>query len=653
MMCGIAGFFDLSGRERIADADRVVAGQIATLRYRGPDAHATHTEPGVGLGHARLSIIDVTETANQPMFDRSGSNVVVFNGEIYNFQEVRAELEQRGRRFRTQSDTEVIVEGYAEWGVEVVQRLRGMFAIALYDRRHDKLVLWRDRVGKKPLYYAVHDGFLIFASEIKGVLGFPGVPRMPNMEAVHEYLTFQYVPSPMTAFVGIEKLPPAHVLVLERGKTPVASPYWSLPHPSQARARPADELREELVAHLKEATRLRMIADVPIGAFLSGGVDSSAVVAMMALSSDRPVKTFTIGFEEQTYDERAYARAVAQRYDTDHHEMTVRPDGMSVIEQIVYHYGEPYADSSAIPTYYVSKIAREHVTVVLNGDGGDESFLGYPRYLRCREIDEPSPLPRPLARRLQSLARALPAGLDRIGGMRHIRELGERLYRPYSRPYEVSIAYFSDDSKNELYAGDMRRFLGRSALDRLDGYFDQARTMPLGAAWADVHTYLPDDLLVKVDVASMAHSLEARSPLLDHKLMEWAATIPEPQRFEGSEPKSLFKQAMEPYLPRDLLYRPKMGFGVPIDAWLRAEMREFAYDTLLGQTARNRGLFDPNAVRRLLEAHSSGENWASRIWALLMLELWFRMWIDPADPFAQPVAREIMGRYSADARAAA
>jgi asparagine synthase (glutamine-hydrolysing) len=640
-MCGIAGFFDLRGRASRADAETIVLDQIATLHHRGPDAQAAYVEPGVGLGHARLSIIDISTAANQPMFEKSGKIGIVFNGEIYNFQEIRAQLESKGHRFRTRSDTEVIVEGYAAWGLDVVDRLRGMFALAIYDANKDRLVLMRDRVGKKPLYYTVHDGVLVFASEIKAILRYPGIERKPNYRAIHEYLTFQYVPSPMTGFVGIHKLPPAHLLIAARNKEPAVRRYYALPRPSSIRSRPIETLREELVDHLREATRLRMISDVPIGAFLSGGVDSSSVVAMMALCSDAPVKTFTIGFEEQTYDEREYARMVAQRYNTDHHEMTVRPDGMSVIDHIVYHYGEPYADSSAIPTYYVSQIARKHVTVVLNGDGGDESFLGYPRYLYCRGFDGDARLPRPLAKRIRDLLLALPSHLDKFKLMSRARKAADLLYQRRSRRYEVPIANFSDDAKNLLYTGEMRSFLAESALDRLDDYFDQAQTMALGAAWADTHTYLPDDLLVKVDVASMAHSLEARSPLLDHKLMEWAATIPEDIRFHGTETKSLFKQSMEPYLPRNLLYRPKMGFGVPIDAWLRTDMREFAYDVLLDQTSRERGLFDTNYVRQILDAHMSGQNWAIRIWALLMLELWFRMWIDSTEVIACPAPREI------------
>jgi asparagine synthase (glutamine-hydrolysing) len=639
-MCGIAGFFSIKEQSLAGNAEAIVDDQIAALHHRGPDAQATYVGPGVALGHARLSIIDTSSAANQPMFDATGKICVVFNGEIYNFQEVRAELEARGVRFRTKSDTEVIVEGYTVWGIDVVHRLRGMFAIALFDANRDRLVLMRDRIGKKPLYYTQHDGCLIFASEIKGILRYPGIARVPDYDAIHEYLTFQYVPSPMTAFCGIHKLPPAHLLVLERGREPVIRKYFQLPTPSQTRARPIETLRGELVEQLKEATRLRMIADVPIGAFLSGGVDSSSVVAMMASLSKDPVKTFTIGFEEQVYDERPFARAVAERYRTDHYEEIVRPDALSIIDDIVYHYGEPYADSSAIPTYYVSKIARRHVTVALNGDGGDESFLGYGRYLRCRGYDDASRLPRPIARNLQRMIKRLPG--NRFDIVQRAKRAADVLYQRRSPFYEVSIAYFSEEAKQSLYAGDMRRFLSHSALSRLDHYLDQAKTLTQGAAWADIHTYLPDDLLVKVDVASMAHSLEARSPLLDHKLMEWAATIPEEQRFEGTEPKSLFKQAMEPYLPRDLLYRPKMGFGVPIDLWLRGEMRDFAYDTLTGPTARQRGLFDPKYVHGLLDRHMAGENWAYWIWALLMLELWFRMWIDAKDAFAHVAAPRSM-----------
>jgi asparagine synthase (glutamine-hydrolysing) len=366
-------------------------------------------------------------------------------------------------------------------------------------------------------------------------------------------------------------------------------------------------------------------------------VDSSAVVAMMALESGASVKTFTIGFEEQVYDERPFARAVAERYATDHHEFIVRPNALEVLNDLVYYYNEPYADSSAIPTYYVSKIARAQVTVALNGDGGDESFLGYTRYLNCRKLEKYRALPHWLTKALRQLAHGVPSSADRIALIHRVRQALARRYDRSSRKYEQFIAYFSDEAKKWTYGPGMASYLSRSALDRLDHYFDEAPTLTLGAAWADIHTYLPDDLLVKVDIASMANSLEARSPFLDHELMSWAATIPEEQRFTGAEPKALLKKAMEPYLPHDLMYRPKMGFGVPIDLWLRADLKEFAYETLLGRTARERGLFDLDYVKTMLDWHSDGQNWSTRIWALLMLELWFQMWIDPAEPFSKPV----------------
>lgn len=626
-MCGIAGFFDLRSRCVRPDADATLVRQITTFKYRGPDASGVCSGPGYGLAHARLSIIDVSSSANQPFFDNSRNVVTVFNGEIYNFQEIRSVLIAAGHVFRTNSDTEVIVEGYARWGEKVVDRLRGMFAIAIYDVSKDRLILMRDRVGKKPLYYSVIGDTLVFASEIKGILAFPGAPRVPHLEAIHHYLTYQYVPSPLTAFVGIHKLPASHMVIADRGKAPSISSYYAFPSPGPGKARSPSEAAEELIHHLTEATRLRMIADVPLGAFLSGGVDSSSVVAMMATGSSSPVNTFTIGFDEQGYDERRYARMVAQRYGTNHRDFTVRPDAMAVLPALVYHYGEPFADSSAIPTYYVSKIAREHVTVILSGDGADESFFGYARYQLCR--DKQSQLPR---------TSSSPGVRQPLFGrvMRALLGASGTAVSRYSRLYEQSIAYFTDDSKRELYAGDFRRFLDHSSLDRLDRYFDASQSMAEGAAWADVHTYLPDDLLVKVDVASMANSLEVRSPFLDHKLMEWAATVPEGQRFATGETKSLLKASMEPYLPHELLYRPKMGFGVPIEHWLRKQMREFVHETLLGSKALGRGLFDPEAVRSLIARHNSGENWAIRIWALLMLELWFEMWIDDEPPRSPP-----------------
>jgi len=640
-MCGIVGFFTLNARHTQPDGEALLHAQIKTLVHRGPDAQQVHNGPGVGLAHARLSIIDLSQSANQPMPSLDGRVQVVFNGEIYNFQQLRLELEERGAVFKTRSDTEVIVKGYEAWGVDVVKRLRGMFAIAIWDARRDRLVLLRDRVGKKPLYYGTFDGTFLFASEIKGILAWPGVPREPDLGAIHAYLTYQYVPSPKTAFVGINKLAPAHLLILERGRAPHIERYFELPRPGHGKPRPLPELREELVAHLREATRLRLISDVPLGAFLSGGVDSSAVVAMMALESPGRVKTFTIGFEEQSYDERKFARAVADRYDTDHHEFVVRPDGMEVLASIVYHYGEPFADSSAIPTYYVSQIARRQVTVALNGDGGDESFLGYPRYVNFREWSKYGRMPAAIRSTLLRFLGTVPEKWNLTLPVRAARHLATRLDERPSRRYEPAISFFSDAAKEVIYGERLRGYLANSSLDMLDPFLAASPTPATGAAWADIHTYLPDDLLVKVDVASMAHSLECRSPFLDHVLMEWAATIPEGAKLQGDETKALLKQAMEPYLPHDLMYRPKMGFGVPIDHWLKNEMREIAYETLLEGPAKTRGLFDLRAVRAVLDGHCNGHGNAPRIWALLMLEAWYRMWIDSSELVVAPASRPI------------
>jgi asparagine synthase (glutamine-hydrolysing) len=474
------------------------------------------------------------------------------------------------------------------------------------------------------------------------VLAWPGLSREADLAAIDSYLTFGYVAAPQTAFDGIRKLPAAHYLVIEAlpdgslGE-PELVRYWRLPGPRGARRhRRAAELRRELVAQLEEAVRLRLISDVPLGAFLSGGVDSSAVVAIMARVGGGRVKTFSIGFSAKEYDETRYARMVAQRYATDHEELVVEPDAIAVLPQLIWHYGEPFADPSAIPTYYVSEMARRKVTVALNGDGGDECFLGYNRYKAMHHLSRLDGLPRWSRVGLgRSLAMA-PATLQRRFKIPRIRALLEAPDQRPSRRYAFTIVYFTGDDKAAGYGNAMEEHLAGNALDLIEPYFAEADSLVSGANWADIHTYLPDDLMVKVDVASMAHGLESRSPLLDHVFMEWAAEIPEEIKIAHGETKSLFKSAMEPYLPRELLYRPKMGFGCPVDHWFRSELKEFAYDVLLSRSARDRGLFRPDYVRRLLDEHCTlTRDHHTRLWALLMLELWFQMWIDsPAAPEA-------------------
>lgn len=632
-MCGIAGAFVTNSAQVKPDLTSLINRMVGAIRHRGPDDSGVLVEDGVALGHARLSIIDLSAAGHQPMTAQEGQLRIVFNGEIYNFKELRAQLVETGYHFKSHTDTEVIINGYHHWGREVFSRLRGMFAIAIWDARSDELILARDRVGKKPLFYAWHQGVFLFGSEIKAILALPGFTRRPNLEAIHHYLTLQYVPAPLSAFEGVNKLQQASYMVITRQGTVHTQKYWQLPDPHETRTRPVGELREELVSLLDESVRLRMISDVPLGAFLSGGVDSSAVVAMMSRHSSGRLKTFCIGFDEVDYDERAYARLVAERYDTDHHEMVVRPNAMEVLPKLVWHYNEPFADPSALPTYYVSEIARQHVTVALNGDGGDESFLGYGRYKQCLQSEWISRVPIPLRRLATHLAKAIPLSLERHMIPRVARRWLSYVSEKDSRRYAPSMAYFFEHDKAAGYGERLVPYLQSSSLDLLERYFAQSPSYVGGAAWADIHTYLPDDLLVKVDIASMAHGLEARSPLLDHTLMEWAARIPPSQKIANGETKSILKSAMEPFLPREVLYRPKMGFGVPIDHWLKTDLKEFAYDTLLSHSARQRGLIEPSFVRTMLDEHCRGVRLHhTRLWALLMLELWFQMWIDPAEP---------------------
>jgi asparagine synthase (glutamine-hydrolysing) len=638
-MCGIAGFVLPQPGMARGDIEARLRQMIGTLRHRGPDDEGVWTDGQGALAHARLSIIDLSAAGHQPISSAAGDVWLTYNGEIYNFAELRTELMALGYVFRSRTDSEVVANGWHAWGERLFPRLRGMFALALWDRRGRRLVLARDRLGKKPLYYAEAGGAgrpaFVFGSEIKAVLAWPGMRREPDLGAIDDYLTLRYVPSPETAFVGVSRLPPAHYLVVEadadgscRKSEPVR--YWELPEPCAAGAVPKPEaLHEELLAHLDEAVRLRMIADVPLGAFLSGGVDSSAVVAMMARAGMGRVKTFSIGFLAKEYDETRYARIVAERYGTEHEEFVVEPDAVSVLPQLVWHYGEPFADPSAIPTWYVSQLARRHVTVALNGDGGDEAFLGYPRYQAMRHLDRLDGWPAAARHGLAGLCAAAPAPLAR---RLRLGQIGQMLAAPANRPeqrYAGAIAFFRDADKAEGYGEAMRYRLGHSPLDRLAPYFGGAESLVTGANRADIHTYLPDDLLAKVDVASMAHALETRSPLLDHVLLEWAARLPSQVKMAGGTTKALFKAALAPYLPPEILRRRKMGFGCPIDLWLRRELKEMAYDTLLSPVARQRGLFRPDFVRRLLDEHCSYRaNHHTRLWALLMLELWFRTWID-------------------------
>ena len=634
-MCGIAG--RLNFRTGAPVDPGVLRHMGDLLAHRGPDGGVVWQEGSIGLAHRRLAIVDLSDAARQPMTAEDPRVRIVCNGEIYNFRELRAELEARGHRFHTRSDTEVLLTAYAAYGVECLFRLHGMFAFALWDGGRRRLVLARDRVGKKPLYYRLDGDGIAFASEPKAFLAEPAFEARPDVTALSDYLTYHYVPAPGSAFAGVRRLPPAHSLVIEDGVVRIER-YWSLRYQPKRHLSEADAATE-LLARLRGAVRRRLVADVPIGAFLSGGIDSSTVVALMAEASAAPVRTFSIGFEEREYDERPYARLVARRYGTDHHEYVVQPSAIDILPRLVWHYNEPYADSSAIPTFHLAELTRSHVTVALNGDGGDESLAGYRRYLANVLAGRYPALTRRLSRPLSALLARVPVGGR---GMDHVRRFAGGLGEPLARRYARWVTHLDPGLKRELTTEDFQQ----AAHDRdsddhlLEAFAQQAGADPVDAILAvDVATYLPDDLLVKVDIATMAHGLEGRSPFLDHDVMEFCASLPPDLKIRRRETKYLLKRAVRDLLPAAVIERPKQGFGVPIDCWLRGALRDTVHDVLLDARTLRRDYFREPVVRRLLDEHGRGiRNWHSELWSLLVLELWHRMFVDRRPEAGPPPA---------------
>ena len=628
-MCGISGVVYTDPRHPV---DRALMRRLTTtLSHRGPDADGFLWDAGAALGHRRLSIIDLS-TGDQPIYNEDRTRAVIFNGEIYNFRAVRAELEQRGHRFTTASDTEVIVHGWEEYGDACVSRLRGMFALAAWDLSRRRLLLARDAVGKKPLYY-VHDGErLLFASELKALLCDPSVKRSISLEALDDYLTFGAVPAPRTIYSEVHQLPPAHYLVWEDGRVRVAE-YWDVSYrPGPARG--ADEYLEEFDAIFDEAVRLRMISDVPLGAFLSGGVDSSAVVASMAAQSSAPVVTTTIAFSDQAFNEAPHARTVARALGTDHTEMVVEANAAEILPTLVWHLDEPFADSSALPTYYVARAARQRVTVALSGDGGDEVFAGYEwRYgLNMLEARVRRAIPGPIRRGL-------------LGPLSTVWPKADRLPRPLRWKFflrnmglDAEAAYFHDMSvftpldKRTLCSDEMRRALG--GYDPFPGFrrhFDRVREADQlnRLLYVDLKTWLVNDILVKMDRMAMASSLEVRSPLLDQKVIEFAAGLPPDLKLHRGTSKYLLKRHAERRVPASSIHRPKMGFSIPLAAWLRGGLREMAEDLVLSDRARGRGYFEAGSVRAMWTRHQAGrQDHSHQLWALMMLELWHRQFLD-------------------------
>lgn len=640
-MCGIVGITDSNG----GPIDESVLGAMcAALAHRGPDDEAYyfsreresgsqsrfHGFASAGLGMRRLAIIDLA-TGKQPIHNEDQTVWVVLNGEIYNYTELRGELEAKGHRFYTQSDTEAIVHAYEEYGCDVPKYLNGMFAFGLWDVNNQRLLLARDRVGKKPLLYSVTGSKLIFASEFQSILRHPDVPREINLAALNHYLSFMCVPAPMTAFAAIRKLEPGHLLIWEKGEARTRR-YWSL-DPSHKIEISEQEASQRAIELLREAVRCRLMSDVPLGAFLSGGIDSSAVVALMTELSTGRVKTFSIGFDEQDFSEIEHARRVANRFGTEHHEFVVRPDALEVVPTLVRHYGEPFADSSAIPTYYLSKMTRQHVTVALSGDGGDESFAGYERYAAMRIAEYYNRLPGLVRDRLLDPAiAAMPAARAPRSSYGRARRLLGILGRSRSERYLTLVSGFDDQAKARLCSQEFLASSGQgSSLRYMQTWFSGNGETDIvdRLMMADLSNYLPNDLLVKVDIASMAVSLEARAPFLDHRVMEFAASLPPSYRLQGLTTKYLLKRALRGLLPDENLTRRKMGFGVPISHWLRGELKLFLGDTILSARALGRGYFKGDVVRQLVDEHvAARRDYSPQLWTLLMLELWHQEFID-------------------------
>jgi asparagine synthase (glutamine-hydrolysing) len=597
------------------------------IRHRGPDEGGFYFGAGVGLAIRRLAIIDL-KTGQQPIHNRDRTKWLVFNGEIYNYRELREKLEKLGHEFYTNSDTEAVVAAYEQYGTECLKHLRGMFALAIWDEREQSLFLARDRVGKKPLLYAQTNGQLIFGSEFSALVLHPDVSRDVDYEAIHHYLSFISVPAPLTAYRAIRKLEPGHWLLWKNDEVRIER-YWQLDF-SKKVPLSEEEAGERLIELLREAVRIRLMSEVPLGAFLSGGIDSSAVVALMAEESSTPVKTFSIGFEEQDFSELHHARRLAEHVGADHHEFVVRPDAMEILPTLVEHYGEPFADSSAIPSYYVSRETRRYVTVALNGDGGDECFAGYERYAAMNLAQKYSALPGKGL--IGNVAAAMPSFKSRTNPLGKAQRFVAAASLPPIERYLRWISAFDEPAKQNLYTDNFREETAQfRTASFIEPWFAKANGSGIvdAALLADTMTYLPNDLLVKMDIASMSVSLEARSPFLDHRLMEFAASIPEKMKLRRLTTKYLLKRVLKKIVPEQNLTRRKMGFGVPIGYWFRGAMQPFLRETLLSEKSFSRGLFKPDRVRGIIDEHVEHRmDHSHRLWSLLMLELWFQKFID-------------------------
>ncbi len=637
-MCGIAGVVNYYEKRDVSK--KLLNKMVSTLEHRGPDDIGLYLKKNVGLGIRRLSIIDV-ENGRQPISNEDHSISVVFNGEIYNYKELRKELEQKKHTFTTNSDTEVLVHLYEEMGRDFVTRLNGMFAFAIWDEKKRTLLLARDRAGIKPVFYYIGRDKLAFGSEIKALLQDQTISRELNMQALHDYLSLLYVPAPHTIFKGIKKLPPAHILEYVDGEVAILR-YWSIPYGSQegeegkaeeSGAKVVQQYAGEIRERLKESVRKRLISDVPLGAFLSGGIDSSAIVALMTEASNTQVETFSIGFHNSGYyDERKYARKIVKRFDTKHHEFEVEPNAMEMLPLLVKYFDEPFADSSAIPTYYLSKLARQHVTVCLSGTGGDELFAGYRRYLIENLYRHYQKYPKFLQSFGMQMSKVLP--VSRTSAMKEYflllkRFLDNKEESPMLRHVRM-MTCFTEDVKEQLYADEVSRSMIRPSAAIHEFYKNTEDLDDLTRALhADFHTYLPGDLLVKEDRMTMAASLEGRVPFLDHEFVEFVAGIPAELKARNFTTKYIFKEAMRPMLPADIINRRKHGFGVPIGEWFKSDLKGYATEVFQDQKTKQRGYFNTEFIQSMLDEHQKGiQDYSPQLWSLLIFELWCREYLD-------------------------
>jgi asparagine synthase (glutamine-hydrolysing) len=627
-MCGVCGVVNRNGSSVPVE---LVQAMSRTMQHRGPDDEGCYSQAGVGLGFQRLSIIDLGG-GHQPMSNEDDTLWIAFNGEIYNFQSLRADLEKTGRHhFKTRSDTEIILHLYEEHGERCVEHLRGMFAFGIWDSKNKSLFLARDRFGKKPLVYANLPEGLVFASELKALLKHPGVRKEIDYPAIDHYLTYQYIPSPMTIYKTVRKLPPAHTLTWKNGEIKIRK-YWDLNYVPKT-TMSFDEAGKAMMAKLKEAVQLRMIADVPLGAFLSGGRDSSVVVGLMSELSNRPVKTFSIGFEEAEFSELKYAKIVADHFKTDHQEFIVKPDTMDILPKLAWFYSEPYADSSALPSYYVSQITRKHVTVALNGDGGDETLAGYQRYQAMKFMLMWSKIPRAGRQAIYKAATMLPDGTPPFSFTWRLKRLLRLGLDDPRTIYLDALCYFHEEQKQELYTDFMKdQVKGTFAPDYVNAILDRVKHLP-GVdpfLYTDLHSYLPECLMVKMDIASMANSLETRSPFLDHEFVELTATFPSEWKLRGlHHPKYILDKTLAGWLPEIILKRGKQGFGLPMSRWFRGNMRSYLEGMLLSDKSISRNHFKKATLEKLLAENATlKKDHSYRLWALLMLEQWYQVYID-------------------------